>query len=291
MGTGDGAVQPRPESVPWCCRAGGSPCRSRAGARRGPRARWPGHLALAVARRTARAVCRRLGCAAAASRSSSPGSVPGGLAGCAAGTSRRPGTPARCLAARACRRPASAAGARTVSQPMPAAGSGRDAIPGPVPDDRPAPHSRATDGAAQASPELSAWPGGTGAGGLQVPPAGAVSPHRPSEPCPDFFESCRSSWSPVTESNRRPSPYHGDALPTELTGPIFTYLTWAFAILSRDAQAALRCTSLAPHRGQASRPITSGRASGTEHSAHRPWRWSRRGVPDSVRLPDIAVRR
>ena len=23
-----------------------------------------------------------------------------------------------------------------------------------------------------------------------------------------FFESCRSSWSPVTESNRRPSPYH-----------------------------------------------------------------------------------
>jgi hypothetical protein len=44
------------------------------------------------------------------------------------------------------------------------------------------------------------------------------------------------SWSPVTESNRRPSPYHGDALPTELTGPMFTYLTWAFANHSRDAQ-------------------------------------------------------
>src|ERR1700728_4529720 len=29
------------------------------------------------------------------------------------------------------------------------------------------------------------------------------------------------TWSPVTESNRRPSPYHGDALPTELTGPVF----------------------------------------------------------------------
>ena len=28
----------------------------------------------------------------------------------------------------------------------------------------------------------------------------------------------RKYWSPVTESNRRPSPYHGDALPTELTG-------------------------------------------------------------------------
>jgi hypothetical protein len=27
-----------------------------------------------------------------------------------------------------------------------------------------------------------------------------------------------STWSPLTESNRRPSPYHGDALPTELRG-------------------------------------------------------------------------
>src|SRR5579859_6679512 len=32
------------------------------------------------------------------------------------------------------------------------------------------------------------------------------------------------TWSPVTESNRRPSPYHGDALPTELTGPIWSCL-------------------------------------------------------------------
>src|SRR6202034_4719154 len=37
-----------------------------------------------------------------------------------------------------------------------------------------------------------------------------------------------SEWSPVTESNRRPSPYHGDALPTELTGPVFSCLTWGF---------------------------------------------------------------
>jgi hypothetical protein len=28
-----------------------------------------------------------------------------------------------------------------------------------------------------------------------------------------------SEQSPLTESNRRPSPYHGDALPTELRGP------------------------------------------------------------------------
>ena len=28
------------------------------------------------------------------------------------------------------------------------------------------------------------------------------------------------NWSPLTESNRRPSPYHGDALPTELRGQV-----------------------------------------------------------------------
>ena len=37
------------------------------------------------------------------------------------------------------------------------------------------------------------------------------------------------TWSPVTESNRRPSPYHGDALPTELRGRVFSCLTWGFA--------------------------------------------------------------
>jgi len=44
--------------------------------------------------------------------------------------------------------------------------------------------------------------------GLPVPCGQPLVPNRPSEPCPDFFESLRSSWSPVTESNRRPSPYH-----------------------------------------------------------------------------------
>jgi hypothetical protein len=34
--------------------------------------------------------------------------------------------------------------------------------------------------------------------------------------------------SPLTESNRRPSPYHGDALPTELRGPVFGCLTCGF---------------------------------------------------------------
>ena len=39
--------------------------------------------------------------------------------------------------------------------------------------------------------------------------------------------------SPLTESNRRPSPYHGDALPTELTGPILGCLTWGFVPTAR----------------------------------------------------------
>src|SRR5580704_11282007 len=75
------------------------------------------------------------------------------------------------------------------------------------------------------------------------------------------------SWSPVTESNRRPSPYHGDALPTELTGPVFTYLTWAFAIRPRDAQATRAVHSARAESVPASAPLTSGRASETEHSA------------------------
>jgi hypothetical protein len=130
---------------PWCCRAGGKSL-PLTGPAHGvaSHARWPGRLALAVARRAARAVCRRRGCAAAASKSSSPGGVPADLAGCAVGISRRPGTPARCHAAWAWRRPASAAGARTVSRLMPATGSGRHAIHGPAPGDRPAPPSRAT---------------------------------------------------------------------------------------------------------------------------------------------------
>ena len=151
---------------PWCCRAGGSPCRITGPARAAwPCARWPGRLALAVARRAAWASCRRPGCAAAVSRSSSPG-VPGDLAGCAAGIRRRPGTPARCLAARAWRRPASAAGARTVSRLMPATGSGPDAIHGPASDDRPVSPSRAAGrGMMPALPSPAPSPAMPGSGG------------------------------------------------------------------------------------------------------------------------------
>ena len=52
------------------------------------------------------------------------------------------------------------------------------------------------------------------------------------------------TWSPVTESNRRPSPYHGDALPTELTGPIFSCLTWGFAVSARRSGRAYRWYSV-----------------------------------------------
>ena len=194
LGTGDVAVRPRPGSVPVVLPGRRqSLAAHRAGARRGSVPGGPGRLALAVARRAARAACRRPECAAAASRSSSAGGVPGDWAGCADGIRRRPGMPARCLAARAWRRPAPAAGARTVSRLMPATGSGPDAVHGPAPDDRPAPPPGppgagmipaqpspapsppwpGSGGVPRASPELPAWPGGTGAGGLPVPPAGS----------------------------------------------------------------------------------------------------------------------
>jgi hypothetical protein len=38
------------------------------------------------------------------------------------------------------------------------------------------------------------------------------------------------SWSPLTESNRRPSPYHGDALPTELRGRRYLLRTFAYVL-------------------------------------------------------------
>jgi hypothetical protein len=205
LGTGGRAVRPRPGLCPRYCRAGGKSL-PLTGPARGvaSRARWPGRLALTVARRAARAVCRRRGCAAAASRSSSPGGVPADLAGYAAGISRRPRTPARCLVARARRRPASAAGARTVSRLMPATGSGRDAIHGPAPDDRPAPPpgppGRGHDTGAAVTCAFTAMarirrgcPGhrrscrhglaGLALAGCHCLLRAAVSPHRPSGPC------------------------------------------------------------------------------------------------------------
>ena len=73
LGTGDGAVRPRPGSVPVVLPGRRQVLAAhRAGARRGPRARWPGRLALAVARRAARAACRRPASAAGARTASRP---------------------------------------------------------------------------------------------------------------------------------------------------------------------------------------------------------------------------
>ena len=58
-----------------------------------------------------------------------------------------------------------------------------------------------------------------------------------STPLIRFVRKTVSTWSPVTESNRRPSPYHGDALPTELTGPVFTCLTRGCAVTRTNPQA------------------------------------------------------
>src|ERR1700709_1570811 len=43
-------------------------------------------------------------------------------------------------------------------------------------------------------------------------------PRRLAEPPADLTVRREPAQSPFTESNRRPSPYHGDALPTELKG-------------------------------------------------------------------------
>jgi hypothetical protein len=76
------------------------------------------------------------------------------------------------------------------------------------PSPAPSPPWPGSDGAALGIPGAAgtAWPSARWT--ASVPLRVAISPHRASEPCPDFFESWCSSWSPVTESNRRPSPYH-----------------------------------------------------------------------------------
>ena len=180
MGTGDGAVQPRPGSVPVVL-PGRRQSLPLTGPTRGvaPRASGQGasRWLLPVGRRGLSAAAWP-GCAAAASRSASPGGVPADLAGCAAGISRRPGTPARCLAAPGL--PPSRIrrwGAHRV--PVDARDrvrAGCDTWPGtrrPPGSPLPGHRGRMDDGAARASPELSAWPGGSGASGLPVPPPGS----------------------------------------------------------------------------------------------------------------------
>ena len=91
---------------------------------------------------------------------------------------------------------------------------------------------------------------------------------------PDFiFEKTSQTGSPLTESNRRPSPYHGDALPTELRGRILSCLTWGSrprapnsglhsgpteSALGIGERTALREPSILPHAP--TRPSAPSRA-------------------------------
>src|SRR5580692_6966948 len=65
------------------------------------------------------------------------------------------------------------------------------------------------------------------------------------------------TWSPVTESNRRPSPYHGDALPTELTGPTTTAVRPSGRRVESIAQVARWCCR--PGLGRRRVPPSGGR--------------------------------
>ena len=56
------------------------------------------------------------------------------------------------------------------------------------------------------------------------------------------WRNVKTSGSPLTESNRRPSPYHGDALPTELRGQVLSCLTWYFAPAGGQLRSAQRST-------------------------------------------------
>ena len=73
------------------------------------------------------------------------------------------------------------------------------------------------------------------------------------------------AWSPFTESNRRPSPYHGDALPTELKGRVFSCPPQRYSVKPsrrREVPEPLSTSVSLPYfgrsdgwpRGSASRP-------------------------------------
>src|SRR5262249_51524614 len=88
-----------------------------------------------------------------------------------------------------------------------------------------------------------------------------VSPHQcpHRRPFPDRISPL--TWSPLTESNRRPSPYHGDALPTELRGPVLSYLICGFAPRGRNLRSACLIYSAWLQRGEARAPTSLGELS------------------------------
>src|SRR6202035_834122 len=70
------------------------------------------------------------------------------------------------------------------------------------------------------------------------------------------------TWSPFTESNRRPSPYHGDALPTELKGLAATADGDELTVLSACRCLRLELMSVPGGRGARTAPPPTGRCAG-----------------------------
>jgi hypothetical protein len=92
-------------------------------------------------------------------------------------------------------------------------------------------------------------------------------------------------WSPLTESNRRPSPYHGDALPTELRGPAWPRsgsLRQRSRRASRAYTTAARHGRASPHGQAPARDACSPTQNGLpteQHSACRQRVRTGRGTP------------
>jgi hypothetical protein len=63
------------------------------------------------------------------------------------------------------------------------------------------------------------------------------------------------NWSPLTESNRRPSPYHGDALPTELRGHTAGRASGSTAGWRGTARPGTGCTSQPSAPAEHTRPV------------------------------------
>src|SRR5918998_325122 len=91
--------------------------------------------------------------------------------------------------------------------------------------------------------------------------------------------------SPNTESNRRPSPYHGDALPTELLGQCSPY--------ERDQPYTTACTGAKPaassaHQGENGLvPLPEGTLGARLQPGLKPLAGQRAG--DQVALRDVTA--
>ena len=89
------------------------------------------------------------------------------------------------------------------------------------------------------------------------------------------FETGLRAGSPLTESNRRPSPYHGDALPTELRGP-----AWALTLPVHPAAS----------NPQANQPPAASQHRAGEHTRKRTYRVAPSAPPPGPASPASPAR-